>query len=183
MPISSFLGSAPPFSVVPEIFVIFPCIFLRKIIFHFLPRKKIFWEKEIPSFLMVQEITFRCDFFRKAIFPEHLKKISYFHVFFWERSPFIFHLKNKIIFSGKRNIIFSDDARNIMLRCNFFRKTIFSEYVEKNVLILAVENSPIQPCILKPKGFILSCSSKCHTKLRPSARYLLWCNLLRILSL
>ena len=51
-------------------------------------------------------ITFQCEFFGKTIFPEYLQKTSYSHVFFWERSPFIFRIKNKMILSGKRNIIF-----------------------------------------------------------------------------
>ena len=39
-----------------------------------------------------------CEYFRKTMFSEHLKKTSYFHVFFWERSSFPLCLKNKIIF-------------------------------------------------------------------------------------
>ena len=31
------------------------------------------------------------------------------------------------------------------------------------------ENPSIQPCVLKPNGFSLSCPSNCHTKLGPSA--------------
>ena len=45
---------------------------------------------------------FQWVFFGKAIFLEHLQKISYFHDFFWERSSFIFHPNNKIIFLGKK---------------------------------------------------------------------------------
>ena len=45
---------------------------------------------------------FQWVFFGKAIFLEHLEKISYFHDFFWERSSFIFHPNNKIIISGKK---------------------------------------------------------------------------------
>ena len=75
------------------------------------------------------------QFYGKTIFSEHLKNISYFHVIFWERSSFIFCLKNKIIFSGKRNIIFPDDTRKIIFQCNFFGKTIFSEYLEKENMV------------------------------------------------
>ena len=109
--------------------------FLRKIIFHFPSKEKIsyFLEKEIPSFQMPQERSYSSAiFFGNTIFSGHLKKISYFHVFFWERSFFIFRLKNKSIFLGKRNIIFLDNTtRKIIFWCNFFRKTIFSEHLKK----------------------------------------------------
>ena len=121
--------------------------FLRKIIFsrqkilHFSSRKIIIFLRKRNAIFPdgTRKIIFRCDFFGKNIFSEHLKKGSYFHVFFWERSSFLFCLKNKIIFSGKRNIIFPDDAINIIFRCNFFGKTIFSEHLEKeNVVFRAV---------------------------------------------
>ena len=51
--------------------------------------------------------------------------------FFWKRSSFIFRLKNNIISSGKRNIIFLDDTREIIFQCYFFGKTIFSEHFGK----------------------------------------------------
>ena len=69
-----------------------------------------------------RKIIFQCNFFGKTLFSEHLKNISYFHVFFWERSSFIFRLKNNIIFSEKRNIIFPDDTRKIIFQCDFFWK-------------------------------------------------------------
>ena len=73
-----------------------------------------------------KKIVFRREFFGKAIFSENLKKISYFRVFFWERSSFLLCLKNKIIFLGKIKIIFPDNARKIIFQRNFFGKTIFS---------------------------------------------------------
>ena len=45
------------------------------------------------------------------------------------------------------------------------------------------KNLSIQLCILKPNGFSLSCLSKCHTNLGPSATYPLWFNLLCFLNL
>ena len=107
--------------------------FLRKIIFHFPSKEKIsyFLEKEIPSFQMPQERSYSSAiFFGNTIFSGHLKKISYFHVF-WERSSFIYDLKNKVTFSGKINNIFPHNTtRNIFL-CYFFGKTIFSEHSNK----------------------------------------------------
>ena len=80
--------------------------FLRKVISDFLPKERIScFREKIPSFQIIQERS--CPgpaLFEKTIFPESLKKISYFQVFFWERSSFIFRLRCKIIFSGKRNI-------------------------------------------------------------------------------
>ena len=55
--------------------------------------------------------------------------------FFWERSSFIFHLKNNIEFSGKRNIIFPDDTRKIIFECDFFGKIIFSKHLEKENMV------------------------------------------------
>ena len=80
-------------------------------------------------------IIFQCDFFEKTIFSEHLKKISYFHVFFWERSSFIFRLRVKIIFSGKRNISFPDNTRKIISLSDLFGKTIFSGRLEKEAMV------------------------------------------------
>ena len=103
--------------------------FLIKIIFHFPPKEKIsyFLEKRNTIFPdITKKIVFRREFFGKAIFSENLKKTSYFQVFFWERSSFLLCLRNKIIFLGKRNIIFPDNARKIIFQRNFFGKTIFS---------------------------------------------------------
>ena len=87
----------------------------------------------------IRKIIFQCNFFGKTIFSEHLKNISYFHVFFWERSYFISRLKNKIIFSWKRNTIFPDDTRKIVFQCELFGKTIFSEHLEnKNMVFRSV---------------------------------------------
>ena len=79
--------------------------------------------KKIPSFQIIQEGSCAgTALFGKTIFLESSKKISYFHVFFWERSSFIFRLRYKIIFSGKRNIIFPDNRRKIIFQGNFFWK-------------------------------------------------------------
>ena len=47
--------------------------------------------------------------------------------FFRERSTFIFYLKNKITFSGKRNIIFPDNTRKIIFQCIFFKRQAFQD--------------------------------------------------------
>ena len=98
----------------------------------------------MPSFQIIQERSCAgAALFEKTIFSESLKKILYFRVFFWERSSVIFRLTYKIIFSGKRNIIFPDNTRKIIFQRNFFGKTIFSERLEKeNIIFCAVKIEP-----------------------------------------
>ena len=67
-----------------------------------------------------RKMLFHINFFGKITFSGNLQKISYFNIFFPQRSSFIFCLKNKIIFSGNRNIIFPDNARKIIFHCIFF---------------------------------------------------------------
>ena len=99
-----------------------------------LKNKIIFSEKRNMIFPdNTRKIIFQCMFFGKKIFPEHLQKVLYFHIFFWERSSFIFRLKNKIKFAGKRNTIFPDTTRKIIFQCKFFWKTMFSKHFKKEV--------------------------------------------------
>ena len=84
----------------------------------------------------IRKIIFQCNFLGKTIFSEHLKNISYFHMFFfWERASFIFRLKNNIIVSGKRDIIFPDDTKKIIFQWDFFGKIIFSEHLKKEDMV------------------------------------------------
>ena len=78
----------------------------------------------------VKEAVAQCNFFGKTIFSESLHKISNLHEL-EERSSFIFRLKNKIIFSKKRNIIFNDNTRKISPQRCPTGKTIFSKRPEK----------------------------------------------------
>ena len=81
----------------------------------------------------------QCNFLER---PPSRNLFEEYHIsmhFFWKRSSFISRLKNNIIFSGKRNIIFPDDTRKIIFQCNFFKNIIFSEHLEKeNMLFRAV---------------------------------------------
>ena len=52
--------------------IIFPCIFLIKMIFNKLQSKTIFSGKK-KSFLVTKNFIFQCVFFLKTIFSEHLK--------------------------------------------------------------------------------------------------------------
>ena len=100
--------------------------FLRKIIFHFPSAKNIYhiFGKKMPSL-------------GNIIFSEHLKNISYFHVFFGETSSFIFRLKKNIIFWGKRNTVssFLMIQEKSYSNAIFLGKIIFSEHLEKKYMI------------------------------------------------
>ena len=115
--------------------------FLRKIIFHFPSVEKIshFREKEMPYFLMIKERPYSSAIFLERPPFQNIWRIYHISMyFFWGRSSFIFRGKNKVKFSGKRNIIFPDYTRKIIFQYNFFRKTIFSEHLEKNMVFCAV---------------------------------------------
>ena len=85
---------------------------------------------------------------KNTIFPDNTRKIMsrrgpswkdhlfrtfeeniIFPCIFWERSSFIFRLRCKIIFSGKRNMIFPDNTRKIPAL--FLEETTFSGRREK----------------------------------------------------
>ena len=107
---------------------------IKTIFFHFPPKEKIsyFLEKRNTIFPdITKKIMFRSEFFGKTIFSEHLKKISYFQVFFWERSSFLLCLKNNIVFSGKRNIIFPDNTRKIIFQPDFYWKDHLFKTIRK----------------------------------------------------
>ena len=56
---------------------------LRKIIFHFPTKEKIsYFPENYHLSRYTRKIIFQRYFFGKTMFSEHLKKISYFHVFF-----------------------------------------------------------------------------------------------------
>ena len=120
--------------------------FLRRIIFHFPSKEKIsFFRGNKPSFQIIQEISYcRQIFLKRPSFQNIWRKYHISMYFFRERSSFIFCLKNKIIFSGKRNIIFPDNTRKIIFQCSFFGKTIFSGHLEnKNMAFRAVTSSAV----------------------------------------
>ena len=86
---------------------------LRKVIFHFPSKEKMSYLREK----------------RNNIFPDITKKIIF--PLFWNgifHTPyFFFRLKNKIIFSGKINIIFPDNPRKIILQCDFLERSSFRQ--------------------------------------------------------
>ena len=114
-----------------------PCISWEKLSFILRPKKKYLASGKTNTIFPdnTRKVMFQRSLFEKVIFSKHLKKISYFHLFFLERSSFIFHPRGKIIFWGKRNITFPDDTRNIIFQRNFFGKTIFSGLPEKENMV------------------------------------------------
>ena len=89
--------------------------------------------EKIPSFQIIQERSYSSAIFLKRPSFQNIwrKYLISMYVFFRERSSFILRLKNKIIFSGKPNIIFPDYIKEIILQCTFFGKIIFWGDLEK----------------------------------------------------
>ena len=107
--------------------IMFPCIsWERSFLPRFPSREKILcFEEKIPPFQIVQERSSPSTvLFEKSIFSEHLKKISYFRVFFFFFRKVIFHFpsEGKTKFSGKRNIIFPNNTRKIKFQRDFLWK-------------------------------------------------------------
>ena len=111
--------------------------FLRRTVLHFLAREKrsCFREKNI----ILPDSTRKIMYQRGPSWKDHRSRRPeeniIFPYVFQERSSFIFCLTCKIIFSGKRNIIFPDNTRKIIFRRNFFGKTIFSGRPEKENMV------------------------------------------------
>ena len=118
--------------------IIFPYISWERSSFIFHPKKKhhIFQKKYTIFPGNTRKILYQGDFFRKGNLIGAFEKNIIVSCIFWERSSFIFRLNNKIIFSGKRNIIFSDNTtKSIIFQCYFFGKTIHSEHLEKENMV------------------------------------------------
>ena len=112
--------------------------FLRKAVFHLLPRKKrsSFWEKNTIFPDSTRKIMSRRGPFWKDHLFRRFEKNIIFPCIFKERSSSIFRLTCRIIFSGKRNIIFPDNTRMIIFQHNLSGKTIFSGRLEKENMVI-----------------------------------------------
>ena len=71
-------------------------------------RKNIIFSGKINTIFpdITKKIVFRHEFPGKTIFPEHLKKIWYFQVFFWEKSSFFLCLRIRLYFREKEILSF-----------------------------------------------------------------------------
>ena len=112
-----------------------PCIYWERSSSFFRSKKKYRVPGKINTIFPdnKRKDMFQCSLFEKIVFSKHLKKISYFHVLFWERSSFIFRPSGKIIFSGIRNIIFPDNTRNIIFQHNILERPSFQDVREKKI--------------------------------------------------
>ena len=89
----------------------------------------------MPSSLMIQERSYSTAIFlERASFQNIWRKYN-ISMYFLRQIIFILRLKNKIMFSEKRNIINLDDIRKVIFQCDFCGKTIFSEYLEKENMV------------------------------------------------
>ena len=115
--------------------------FFRKIIFHFPSKEKISYFPEKNT--IFPDNTRKILFQRSVFWKDHLfgsfEENIIFPCIFLRKIIFCFLSKNKIIFSGEKNIIFPDNTRKIIFPCDFFGKSIFSEHLEKeNMVFCAV---------------------------------------------
>ena len=121
--------------------IIFPCISWERSSLTSCPRKEYHvFGKEIPSLQIIEQ--WSCPgvaLFEKTIFSESLKKISYLRVFFWKRSSFIFHLRGKIIFSGKRRMIFPEIIQERSYSSAIFLERPSFQNVWKNKIWFSVQ--------------------------------------------
>ena len=151
--------------------------FLRKTIFHFPffhPKKNNIFSRKNTIFPdNTRTMIFQCNFFRKTIFWGHLKKISYFHVFFREKSSLIFRLKNKMIFSRKINIVFPDNTRKIISQRNFFNH-LFRTFAKMKYGFSCSANNNTYDKILdfKNNALFITCISKINNTLNGNAEEL-----------
>ena len=111
--------------------------FLRKTVFHFLPRETISCFREKNTIFPDNTRKIMCrrsPFWKDHLFRRFEENIT-FPQNFKERSSFIFRPRCKIIFSGKRIIIFLDNTRKIKFQRNFVGKTIFSGRLGKENMV------------------------------------------------
>ena len=113
--------------------IMFPCICWERPSFTFCPGKKyhIFGKKNAIFADNTRKIMCRRGpFWEDHLFRKFEENII-FPCIFSERSSFIFRLRCKIIFSGKRNIIFPDNTRKIIFQHNFLERPSFQDIWEK----------------------------------------------------
>ena len=112
--------------------------FLRKVISHFLPKGKISCcqgKNTIFPDNTRKIMSHRRPFLKRPSFQKIWIKCHIFVYFFWERSPFIFRLRCKIILLGKETWSFPTIQERSYSRAIFFRKTIFLGRLEKENLV------------------------------------------------
>ena len=95
--------------------------------------------KKIPPFQRVQErSSLNAMLFETTIFSDYLRKISYFRVFFLERSSFIFRLGVRSYFREKELLPFPIIQEREYSRAIFLERTSFQDVWKKNMAFRAV---------------------------------------------
>ena len=103
--------------------IMFPCIFWERSSFIFLLKEKyhIFWGKKVPSLQILQNRSYSSvSFLERPSFQNIWRK--HISCIFLRNITFLFRLKNKIIFSGKTNIIFPNNTRKTIFQYDFWKK-------------------------------------------------------------
>ena len=108
--------------------------FLRNIIFHFLSKETIsyFSEKSTIFSDYTKKIMFQHNFFLKDHLFGAFEKNIIFPFTILTKIMFHFPSKEHDDIFGEKKINFPDNkTRNMTFQCDFFGKTIFSEYLKK----------------------------------------------------
>ena len=106
----------------------FSMYFLRKMIVRFPSKEKIscFWEKNTIFPDNTRKIMFQRNLFEKTISSGHLNKISYFHVFFFQKDHLSFSVQGiRSYFREKEMPSFPILQERSYFSAVFFGKTIF----------------------------------------------------------
>ena len=108
-------------------------VLLEKYYLSFSVQRKnaIFSRRKIPSFQIIQERSYYSAIFWKDHLFRTFEENIIFPCIFWERSSFIFCLKNKMIFLGKRHIIFPDNTKQVIVQHNFLERQSFLKFRKK----------------------------------------------------
>ena len=117
-----------------------PClrVFLEKNHLSFSVQRKniVFPQKQTPSFQIIQESS--CSgvvFWKRSSFQNTWRKYYIFMCFF-EKVHLSFSVQEvRSYFRKNRNIIFTDNTKNIIFQREFFGKTIFSGRPEKENMV------------------------------------------------
>ena len=104
----------------------FPCTSWERPSFTFYPMKTdhVFGKKYHLSRLYKKDHVPALPFLEKPSFQRVWRKY-HISMYLLRKITFIFCLRCKIIYSGKRIITFPDNISDSMFQCNFFGKTIF----------------------------------------------------------
>ena len=109
--------------------------FLGKAAFHFLPweKRSCFREKNTIFPDNTRKIMCRRGTFWKDHIFRKFEENTVFPCIFTERSSFIFCLTCKVIFAGKRKIIFPNNTREIIFQRNFFERPSFQDVWKRKI--------------------------------------------------